>query len=176
MGAMERRLVAVAVVVGVVAAGALVWVNLTQPAPIECSLQSSGPPPLGPWLAMSSPTERTLGSAHWYNSTAQSVGGGHRLFNLEFEFQAAGGFAVSPGVAWNLTALNADGAVIGAYSLTGMNAGLWYLGGQAELVAQSGFSLLTSPENLSGGAWIFNVVGLSANGCPAAGSVSVAIP
>ena len=167
---------AVAVVVGVVAAGAFVWVVLAQPAPIDCNPQNSGPTPLGSWLAFSSPTERTLGSAHWYNSTAQSVGSGLRLYNLGFEFQAAGGFTVSPRVAWNLTALNAVGAVIGAYALTGANAGLWYLGGHAELVAQNAFSLLTSPENLSGGTWIFSLVGVYANGCPAAGSVSVAIP
>lgn len=176
MPATGGRPVAVAVVVGFVVAGALVWVILARPTPIDCNTQSSGSPPLGPWLAFSSPTERTLGSAHWYNSTAESVGGGLHLDNLGFEFQSAGGLAISPGVAWNLTALSAPGALIGAYSLSGANAGLWYFGGHTELVSQEALSLLTNPENLSGGSWIVNVVGLYANGCPAAGSVSVTIP
>lgn len=173
----ELRLAAVAVAIGFVASGSLVWIITSQATRINCNPGGWEQTPLGgAALAIGRPTEQTIGPAHWYNATVESAGGGLRVYNVGFQFQSAGTLAVSPGAKWNLTALDLGGAVIGAYALTGPAAGSWTVGGSSALVSQDAFSLLTNPENLSGGMWTFDGVGSYPDGCPVQWSITVGVP
>ena len=142
MRATAVRLVALAVIVGIAAAGTLVWLYLPRSTAVNCNAPGSDGSPLGTAFAISSPSEQTVGSQHWYNSTVQSGGGGLRLAGLKFEFQSPSGTVVVPGPAWNLTALNLSGERLGTYALTGGAAGNWTTGGSTLVLSGQTFSLL----------------------------------
>jgi hypothetical protein len=170
------KFTAVAIVVGVAAAGALVWAATRGSSTVDCNPHGSGNTPLGAFFALSSPSEESVGLDHWYNFTVQTGLPSLHLGNLDFEIQNAGGETVVPGANWTLEVWNVTGAWVGTYSLTGSTAGTWASGATFPIYSQEIISLLVAPGNIAGDVFVVVLSGNYSNGCPVLGSVSVAIP
>ena len=171
-------LIVSAVVIGLVAAAAVLWVNLNAPGQTACGTAPSGPTPLGGagWVAFGSPSEQTVGAYHWYNFTSESAGGGLSLDNLNFQVQTPNGSIVTPEVAWNLTVYDMYGSRIGTYSMTGPTAGTWTSGGASRFTSQQSFSLLATPNQLSGDKLAVIGTGTVSCGSPISGTTTAEIP
>jgi len=170
------RLIAAATIIAIALGAALVWVALPGPSTTRCSPGGSGGTPLQTALALSTPSEETVGSDHWYNFSVGAAEGGWTLGNLNFQVQTTGGEVVSPGPGWSLTVSNNDGESVATYALTGAAANMWTSGGSVPLSSLLTIDLLTTPDTISGDALVVIEVGTTSYGCPAQGSISVEIP
>ncbi|MCI4340740.1 MAG: hypothetical protein L3J73_05710, partial [Thermoplasmata archaeon] len=81
-----------------------------------------------------------------------------------------------PGPSWTMIGGSDSGTLLGTYAWTGSAAGTWVSGGTTLLQSGQTFSVLASPQTLSGDNLLILGVGNGNLGCPFAGSVSVAIP
>jgi hypothetical protein len=172
---MQRAAVwtAIAVVVGIVAAAALVWDSL--PTPVSCNVSASGNTPLGTAMAFGTPVEQIWGPDHWYNATVASSDDLTIFDDLNFGVQTDAGESISPGPGWTALMLNYTGYPIGNYTLYGPTAGNWSEGGSTLLQSQQTFSLLSDQTRLAGDVLLVSDMGLLTNGCPFSERLSVVI-
>jgi hypothetical protein len=173
---------AIAVILGIALGGILsfaVTPSLTGPA---CGRPGGGNPgpgssPFGsPAIALvgfGQPSERTVGSSHWYNFSIVSSAGGPRLFNFEFRLEGATGSPVSPSPGWTLEVLSSTGVPLGNFSITGPSTEPWKSGGSTSIATGQVVSLMTTPDNVSGDTFVMAGNGLGV--CPVQGSTSAAI-
>jgi hypothetical protein len=118
--------------------------------------------------------ENSAGANYWYNFTAESAGGSLRLASLTFLVQTPNGSNVTPGSGWSFEVFNLSGSRIGSYAISGQSAGTWTVGGSQPMLSGQHFSLLATPDRLSGDSLLVRVAGTGQ--CPTSGSVSIAIP
>jgi hypothetical protein len=176
MAGRTRSLVTLAIAIGVAAGTGVVWLAQSGPETVDCFPGSSSNTPLVTSMALGPPLEQTVGSDHWYNFSIQAAATGWELHNLDVEVQSSGGGIVAPGSAWSLTVSNAAGAPLTIYALSGTPAGTWATGSSLPITSDQSIDLLTAPNGVSGDTFVVIEVGATANGCPAQGSISEAIP
>lgn len=168
----EVRLTALAVAVGIVAAGTIAW--LAEPSVGMPSCGTSRNTPLGSSFALSEPSEQIDHGEHWYNFSIQSGAGVPTFSTLTFAVTTREGTNITPGTNWSITALSASGEVLGQYTLSGLAAGTWPSGGPNTVRSGDVLSLMSGTTGLSGDVF---VLALRITGpCGWGGSISVLIP
>lgn len=174
----EARFTATAVAVGIAMSVALL-IELRPSSPSSpCDDMSGGSQPIAPPLALGNVFEAFRGSNHWYNVSVASAGVEVRDEQLVVE--DPDGAVVEPGPLWSLSLVTPPPTEI--FEFAWRNAGplnsTWLSNSSQAIEAESTFSLLAAPTNLSGQGlnWVFEATTGAAGGCTSAFVTTIVIP